>query len=148
MGFGVENDLLLALLRESIKEGASNNWTLEEMLPASENSIDWKRLIYIARKHSVLSFLYPVCGEEDSGVPEYVQKAVQREAIGSTKQNYRLLFLSKFLTEKLREAGIEVVLLKGVATASFYPGPEYRKSGDVDLLLTDGKQLEKCCAVL
>ncbi len=137
MGFGLENDLLLKLLAER-----------QQVIEELEDSFDWNKWLRVAKRHSVLSLLYPACVEQEGICPESVKAAVQRDAIGITKQSYRLLFLSKFLISKLKEAGIPVVLLKGAATAYFYPVPEYRKSGDVDLLLTDSARLAECCAIL
>lgn len=144
-GFGPENELLLKLLKESLADKKSE---YKGVIGETETSVDWNKWLVMSKRHSVLSLLYPVCEETKGVIPESIQNAVQKEAIGITKQSYRLLFLSKYLTTKIREAGISVVLLKGVATAFFYPVPEYRKSGDVDLLLTDSSKLEECCAIL
>ena len=59
----------------------------------------------------------------------------QQAARRTVSQNYHLLFTGKFLTGLLREADIPVALLKGTATSAYYPVPELRKSGDVDLYL-------------
>lgn len=149
MGFGIENDLLLKLLKEALTERESRHATeYNGLSKADVVDLDWNALILAARQHSVLSLLYPVCVEAKCECPDVVKKEVERAAISVTKQSYRLLFLSKFLVSKLREAGASVVVLKGAATANFYPIPEYRKSGDVDLLLTDPGKLEVCCKVL
>lgn len=151
MGFGLENDLLLKLLKDSL---ADDKEKIEYVgLRASQNiqkisEVNWDKLLMTARQHSVLSLLYPVCEGETCRMPKTVQDAVQKAAVSATKQSYRLLFLSKFLVYRLQEAGISVVLLKGVATASYYPVAEYRKSGDVDLLLLDVDKLEECSRIL
>ena len=62
-----------------------------------------------------------------------------------TEQWERLLFLTKYLTEILKEHGITAITLKGASTASFYPVPELRKSGDVDILITDAAKCEQAC---
>lgn len=138
MGFGVENDLLLELLKEALTGADAQK----------AGTPDWTKWLGTAHKHSVLSLMYPVCVEAERDCPGTVQTEVKKAAVSAAKQSYRLLFLSKFLVAKLREAGAEVVVLKGVATANFYPVAEYRKSGDVDLLLTAPEKLELCCKVL
>ncbi len=65
-----------------------------------------------------------------------------------TEQWERLLFLTKYLTEILKEHGITAITLKGASTASFYPVPELRKSGDVDILITDAAKCEQACRLL
>lgn len=112
-----------------------------------EASTDWENRIEIAGKHGVLPFLYEVC-EDVKDCPGLVKEKIRVATIRTIKQSYRLLFLSKYLVTELEKEAIPVVLLKGVATASFYPVPEYRKSGDVDLLLLDEDKLFDCCEVL
>jgi hypothetical protein len=58
-------------------------------------------------------------------------------------QSYRLLFLTKYVTGLLEENGIPSVVLKGAATAQFYPVPELRKSGDVDLLIGGNADMDR-----
>ncbi len=109
--------------------------------------INWQILSNMARKHSVLPLLYDVLVENPQ-VPEELQKEIAASAQRTVQQSYRLLFLSKSLQQSLEEAGITTVLLKGVATASYYPVPELRKSGDIDLLLLDPKKEEAAGHVL
>ena len=47
----------------------------------------------------------------------------------------------------LREAGIQVAVMKGMAAAIYYPVPEYRAMGDVDLLVSP-KDYEQAVDVL
>lgn len=141
MGFDVENDLLLALLRDALADSG-------EPGQKENRNINWDKWLMTAGRHSVLPLLYPVAEGEENSLPHRIKEAVQKAAISTTRQSYRLLFLSKFLVAKLEEAGLTAVILKGVATASFYPVPEYRKSGDVDLLLLDRDKLELCSKVL
>lgn len=109
-------------------------------LPDSEKKMlaaaDRAELLYMAERHRVLPLLYDVlqdCGglsrEEWSRVEEYSRQTV--------RQNYRLLFLTKHLTEILENAGIPSVVLKGCGVAAWYPVPELRRAGDVDLLVPE-----------
>ncbi len=149
MGLGKENDLLLALLKAALtgEEGAHWEVFCGENAAAGDGT-EFRQWLQIAGAHSVLPLLYPVCVEQEKEYPGDIQEAVEKAAISASKQSYRLLFLSKFLVNQLKEADVPVVILKGVATAQFYPVPEYRKSGDVDLLLTEPDKLDLCCEVL
>lgn len=155
-GFTPEEKKLLGLLKEVLwnpKQGDVPVFGEE-----TEQEADWLVLADIAGRHNVLPLLYePLTGEslgvsegaqEAGTVPETVRKMVRSTAVKAAKQSYHLLFLSKFLTNRLKEAQIPAVLLKGAATAAFYPVPEYRKSGDVDLLLLAPEMLEQCCDIL
>lgn len=139
-GISAEEKYLLSLLRESL--------TFENDSEMSKvTGLDWDKLCSIAQRHSVLPLLYDTLAEKED-LPEKVYKTAERLAKGAVSQSYRLLFLSKYLIGKMEVAGLPVVLLKGVGTASFYPVPELRKSGDVDLLLLDKTRLKQVCGIL
>lgn len=107
--------------------------------------IDWTALAELAERHTVLSLLY-------ASMAEYAPEPVRSRAVGEARrivlQNYRLLFLSRYLAGRLADAGIPAALLKGVSAAVCYPTPELRKSGDVDLLLLEPARLAEACRVL
>lgn len=48
---------------------------------------------------------------------------------------HRVLKCQQQLTEMLAEAGIPCAILKGSAAAQYYPKPEYRCMGDIDLMV-------------
>ncbi len=51
--------------------------------------------------------------------------------------NYYLWHESRRIIRHLEDAGVRTVLLKGAVTGSYYPEPECRKSGDIDLWIVD-----------
>lgn len=108
---------------------------------------DWTAAADLAAFHSVLPLLYGAL-EKNPSVPEAVWARAEREARRIALQTYRLLFLSRFLTDRLTAAGIPAAVLKGVTAAAPYPEPELRKSGDVDLLLLEPERLEDACRAL
>ena len=81
--------------------------------------------------------------EECGKIPENVKICIREEARKTVRQNYHLLYLEHRIIRTLQEAGVSVVLLKGASTAEFYPVPELRKSGDVDLFLPNPAQFPK-----
>lgn len=88
--------------------------------------------------------------EEAGNAPECMgtwRTVWQQAARRTVSQNYHLLFTGKFLIGLLREADIPVALLKGTATSAYYPVPELRKSGDVDLYLLKEGDLPKTRAL-
>lgn len=107
---------------------------------------EWERLMHLALEHEVLSLLY----EPMHKIPE-IQPAwgwVEQKSRQIVQQSYHLLFLTKAVTELCKEKGIQVVVLKGAATASFYPVPELRKSGDIDLLVLEKDRFNEACTLL
>ncbi len=127
--FSNEEKWLLVLLRNAL-----DNKGTEEKELVSEG-VDWQRVVTIAKKHAVLSFLYDITKDNERFQKQH--SYIEKESRQVVLQSYRLLFLTKYLVEKLTERGIPVMILKGVATGSMYPIPELRKSGDVDLLIPE-----------
>lgn len=112
-----------------------------------EDLLDWKRIVSLAEEHAVASLLYPLV--ERSYGSEMFCSAISKAAVSVVQQNYRLMFLTHYVIDRLEKAGVSVVVLKGVSAAAFYSVPELRKTGDVDLFLPNAKQmLERAATVL
>ncbi len=123
-----EEEYLLGLLSRAL----SGKPIKEKLLVEGANI---QQVINMAKKHAVLSLLYDELPEET--LTEVESRYIEKECKQITLQNYRLLFLTKYIVGLLEENKLRVVVLKGVSTAQYYPVPELRKSGDVDLLLLD-----------
>ena len=102
-----------------------------------EETIDWNAVIKIASYHSndvLLCDLASRMKDHNKPVPEM---AVQMQ--GAMRNNlFNHLHLKQMLfsaVKLLREHGIEPVLLKGFGLASFYPNPNLRQFGDIDLFV-------------
>ena len=111
-----------------------------------DRKIDWNALVQVAEKHKVLPFLFDVLEEAD--LPQAQRMILEQKGQQTVQQSYRLLFLSKSIIEELKEHGIDAILLKGSGVAAFYPVPEYRKSGDVDILMKNKEEAERACEIL
>lgn len=121
--------ILLKRLRKSL-----NPIERKEEVMEPTGKCDLRSLLEIAKKHAVLPLLFDAY-EGEKGIPAEFGQVLSRSATTTVRSNYRLLFLTKYVTHVLQEEGIRAVLLKGAATASYYPSPELRKSGDVDILI-------------
>lgn len=140
-GLDKEQRALLYLLRSALtKRGRAH---------PDMDGLSWERLLYIAKAHAVLPLLYDALGAcRGNGLSEELFQMAEQVSRITVQSNYRLLFLTKYLTEFLKEQGIYALTLKGAYTAALYPVPELRKSGDVDLLITDSASYEKACRLL
>lgn len=107
-----------------------------------QQETDWESILSIADCHRVLPLLYDVL---ENILPEDGAdwKRVQERSTQTVWQSYRLLFMSRYVTGLLKDAGIDTILLKGSGVAGLYPVPELRKSGDVDLLVENGKMAQE-----
>ena len=111
-------------------------------LPPEAEEADREEVMRIAEAHAVLPLLYPVL--EGYVPPEVYIGAAER----CVRQYWRLLFLTRYYVRALEDGGIGAAVLKGPGAAEAYPVPEYRKSGDMDLLLLDPTRLEAAEAVI
>lgn len=108
---------------------------------------EWRKIFNLAVSHAVIPLLYDGF-VKSKDMPKVLREMTQQITRQVVQQNYHLLFLTKFLIEIFEKENIRAVVLKGAATASFYPIPELRKSGDVDLLILKQENLERACMIL
>lgn len=120
--FSEEEKCLLYMLTKALKN---------EQICLNEK-VNMDNVLLLAKKHAVLSFLYDISNE---AWMHQGKSFIQQESRQIVMQSYRLLFLTKYVVSILKQNGIPVIVLKGLATGSLYPVPELRKSGDVDLLV-------------
>lgn len=139
-----EEYCLCAMLAAALTGNTAKN------ISAFSDGADMSKVVDMAEKHKVLSLLYSIFEGSGEDISPELMGRVQRFTEKTTLQSYRLLLLTKKITGLLEEQQISVIVLKGCGIAEKYPVPEYRKSGDVDLLLQDeeacgraGKILER-----
>lgn len=140
MRFNEETLVLFAILSEILNKKTDD-------IPKWEPCKDWHGLWQLAQTQGVLPLLYDTLKQEKT-LPESLWKICRAEAIAMTRKNYHLLFYSRRLIRLLEEGGVNSVLLKGMTIAVAYPVPELRKSGDIDLLLTEPKDLRRAEEIL
>lgn len=121
-----EQRFLLRLMRYSLQGKKLTN------LP--DESLDWKALVREGCDHSVPILMYDVLSEMEQQLPvEIYQKCVQL-ARRFTARNMRVEHAQNELVQVLSQEKIPYVILKGSASAAYYPAPELRIQGDVDFL--------------
>lgn len=112
-----------------------------------EQKVQMDQVITKALEQGVLSLLYDRMMNKEA-VLENQKNRIRKYSQQIVQQNYHLLFLARFITEKLKKHGIASVILKGSAMAAYYPVPELRKSGDLDILVSKNADLKQICEVL
>lgn len=128
--YSKEEQYLLFLLRTTFGKHPDTK-TME----AEKEEIDMQSVVAMAKRHAVLSFLYDV-SQKIEGL-QACRSQIELEVRQTVQQSYRLLFLTRYIVNQLKEQGISCIVLKGVMTGSLYPVPELRKSGDIDLLVSE-----------
>ncbi|MCM1065465.1 MAG: nucleotidyltransferase family protein [Eubacterium sp.] len=142
--FQTEQLCVMLLLREALT--GRKDQREDKAFPWEQ--VDSDRFLQLAESHNVLPLLCDVLEEKENRISERIRQSAGAVSKRTVMQSYHLLFASRYLLAGLEKAGIAAILLKGVGTASFYPVPELRKSGDIDLLLPETDRLEEACRIL
>lgn len=131
-------DLFLQALNASLKN-EKVTWE-QEMSPE-----EWSSLFQLAETHHVLPMIFEAayaCPAAKSLPPQlmmsYKQRVLRAVMLQTMKTNE---FLQLYAC--LREAGVTPLVVKGLVCRSLYPNPDYRMSGDEDLLIP-AEQFELC----
>lgn len=136
-------DLLRTSLRGETPEQLCGQIADTEVSPAE----CLEKVCEQANAHAVLPMIYDGLTAQGS-LSDAMQQKLTVKSVQVVNQSYRLLFLSKYVVGLLEEAGIETVVIKGSATAEYYPVPELRKAGDVDLVFFSWESVERAVEVL
>lgn len=129
-----EERTLLEIIRDALQGKVHFNMDYAKNISADT-------VLSMSKEHAVLASLYEVLKEMPMSEPQKV--LLERESRQMVLQSYRLFFYTRYLVQLLERKGIDVIVLKGVSTAKFYPYPELRKSGDIDLLVPVDTNLER-----
>jgi hypothetical protein len=119
---------------------------LAEVLGGNEKTCgtaecDFGEFIRLAKAHVVLSIIGDrlLLDESFSSMMTEAQtNEVKKRCESVLVSSNMLLYLTDRCLKRLDEAGINTVVLKGWAVAGYYPVPELRKTGDIDILVADG----------
>lgn len=110
---------------------------------------EWQRIFYLAESHHVLPMVYETVFRCDA-----VKKTMQKESRNLLqfykRMTMNLVMLQTIKTQEylelvqfLQKKGIRMLTVKGIICRELYPKPDYRISGDEDILV-DKTQFEKC----
>lgn len=104
---------------------------------------DWPRFILLSKEHKVLELIHHSLQESElyKELPEDVALELGQAAKASAMKGASLTLETVRLTERLNQQGIDTLLIKGAALASYYKDSSHRHAGDIDLLLRDPAQI-------
>lgn len=100
-------------------------------------------LLSLAQRHFTSPFLFSYMESYPEAVP-----ALKQQSKMIMYQYYQIEHFTELTISLMDESGIPYYLLKGISLASYYPFPEYRKLGDLDLYIPDASALKKAEKVL
>lgn len=138
----VTSETFLRILKSALLgERANLN---EEIRPE-----DWQKLFSQASIHSVLPMFYEAVYASPSlqqvNVPFVVmaKRQVMQQVMMQTMRTNEFLELNK----KFHAAGVRPLVVKGIICRNLYPQPDYRQSGDEDVLIP-AEQFQICHKVM
>lgn len=134
-------DAFLALVRAGLWEQA--NFNLNDNLNL-DDKVDWEKVFQLAEEQSVIGVALAGIEKTNTNLTDNTNKLPQElllQWIGEVQileqQNKEMNQFIAELIEKLREADIYTLLVKGQGIAQCYEKPLWRACGDVDLFLSD-----------
>lgn len=110
--------ILLQAIRKSL-------WKQPADFPADT---DWDAVLKEAEEQTILGIVAPVA-------PKAVQERWKSKTCAVTAAFLRILHAQDALCKLLKANDIPVVILKGMASAIYYPDPLQRSMGDIDFLI-------------
>ena len=103
--------------------------------PHIPSDIDYKALLEFSEDHGISNMIYAALSELNVDVPPEImslfEEDYEMQVVLEANQAYEL----DSLGEELEKAGIDYMPLKGSVVKDIYPMPDYRHSGDIDILV-------------
>lgn len=98
---------------------------------------DWSGLLALSRRQAVTGLVYDALSKLS---PEYLHDMPAGVGTAFMLETEKIVHCSRMVSsladqilDVLRENGIRAVLMKGPSVGTYYPHPEYRTPGDIDL---------------
>ncbi|MGN0376281.1 MAG: nucleotidyltransferase family protein [Suilimivivens sp.] len=110
-------------------------YVLNGDIPELPENIDFEKLFALGRSHGVENMLYVGLRDLKIAVPEDTMKKFKKAYEMSIMVEATQALELEAISEAFEEAGIDYVPLKGSVVKYLYPMPDYRKSGDIDILI-------------
>ena len=128
MELDADKEIFFSLLKAGL-------WEREVKIPA-ESDADWGKILRLAEEQSVVG-LMAAATEHMKGMTVPQEWALQfiGETLAIEQRNKAMNAFVGELMERLQEAGIRALLVKGQGIAQCYERPLWRTCGDVDLFL-------------
>ena len=123
--------------------------------PISENPFRttlWQdsvsELLSIAREQKMLPPIYEFLCQHNIEIPKNQLPVLTTELTTYMFSCQQMEYFTKYISKILDDAKIPYALLKGTVLSTLYPKPEYRRFGDVDILINDKKEFLRAVSLL
>ena len=138
-----EETLFLKILNASLHPEDTALW--QSFDPALLQELQPK-IFTLARKHKILPPVYELycCKEISLEHTPQLTSEISTYALSC----YQMYGFTNYVSRLLDSAEIPFFLLKGIKLSELYPKPEFRRFGDVDILINDDTLFEKARQLL
>ena len=105
--------------------------------PQADPQADWEKLTALAHIHNISGILgymamsHPICPDPER------KKMLRSLCLGTMAACAKRGAMAEELSGKLSEAGIDHIVMKGFVLRQFFPVPELRTFGDIDLVIRE-----------
>ena len=124
--------ILLSLLRAGLQTGSGT-----EQLPGVIEEAQWNEVYRMASRHGILGIIWDGIRNlsAESLIPRTLKLgwAYNTEIIGQRYDRQKKTAIE--MAELLAREGISVLVFKGLSMSMYYPVPEHRECGDIDIWL-------------
>ena len=117
--------VLISLLKKSL-------FDFEAEIP---NDVNWQEVFEEAKFQSVIPMVYDATSGIE-GIPTEVLKQFKSNTIAIMFNNDKIVKVQNELCGLLENEKINYAILKGLSVAQYYPKPELRTFGDIDVLVS------------
>lgn len=107
--------------------------------------LDWDGLLTECRQQTVQALGY--FGADGAALPQATKDSWKKVAYKEVGTYYRVCMAHAEICRLLEDNGLPTVILKGYASARYFPHPEYRAMGDVDFYVAP-EDIERSRALL
>ncbi len=119
--------LILHILQNCLFNSADNKFVLPD-------DTDWQEIFEEANSQAIAPIIYQGLFDGQYKIPDDIRRRWKKIVINQVHFNEQLLFKQDEIIRLLKKADISYAILKGAGVSAFYPKPELRISGDIDLL--------------
>lgn len=102
---------------------------------ALPDSLDWQAIYELARQHRVGGLLLDTVMALENPPPGELLGPWQEHAMYTLMQQMQFVDMLHTVLQAFDEAGLRVIVIKGVALKLLYPNPDMRTMSDADLLI-------------
>lgn len=120
-----EQQTLLLLIRRSL-------WGENVEIPTG---VDWEKVDTMAREQGITSLIYDGAMKVNPDLPAEILRMWKKKTLGGVLKNEQLLAAQDKIFRWFADEGISAQVLKGSSVGCFYPQPDLRVLGDIDVLV-------------